>query len=136
MIKLGRRARRQSGSGLTQARRVAVGQGRIAVSKQMRVRSTGELAKHCLDASCRGCESEDAKGLTEIVTTLIAISRLQCGQLPDAIRVPEQRVVREYAGTCDRPTGRAIPLVPMSSTSAAEDRRTWGGLSITRRVPG
>ena len=59
----------------------------------MRVRSTRQLGKHCLDPSCRGSESEDAKGLTKIVTKLIAIGRLQCGQLPDAVGVPEQGVV-------------------------------------------
>ena len=37
--------------------------------------------------------SEDAEGLTKIVTALIAIGGLQRDQLPDAVGVPEQRVV-------------------------------------------
>jgi hypothetical protein len=64
----------------------------------MRVRSAGQLGKRCLDPSCRGSESEDAEGLTKIVTTLIAIGRLQGGQLPDAVRVPEQGVVAMVPG--------------------------------------
>ena len=43
-------------------------------------------------------QSEDVKGLTKIVTTLIAISGLQCGQLPDAVGVPEQGVVISMPG--------------------------------------
>ena len=42
----------------------------------MRVRSTGQLGKYWLDLSCRGREFEDVKGLTKIVTTLIAIGGL------------------------------------------------------------
>jgi hypothetical protein len=68
----------------------------------LRVRSAGQLRKLCPDPSCRGRESEDAKGLTKIVTTLIAIGRLQCGQLPDAVGVPEQGVVISVPGP---PTG-------------------------------
>jgi hypothetical protein len=64
----------------------------------MRVRSAGQLGKHCLDASCRGSESEDVKGLTKIVTKLIAIGRLQCGQLPDAVGVPERGIVISVPG--------------------------------------
>jgi hypothetical protein len=65
----------------------------------MRARSTGQLGKYCLDPSCRGSESEDAKGLTKIVTTLIAIGGLQRDQLPDAVSVPEQSVVISVPGS-------------------------------------
>jgi hypothetical protein len=68
----------------------------------MRVRSTGQLGKYSLDPSCRGSESEDTKGLTKIVTTLIAIGRLQCGQLPDAVGVPERGIVISVPGPAAR----------------------------------
>jgi hypothetical protein len=64
----------------------------------MRVRSVGQLGKRCLDASCRSSEFEDVKGLTKIVTTVIAIGRLQCGQLPDAVGVPEQGIIISVPG--------------------------------------
>jgi hypothetical protein len=68
----------------------------------MRVRSTGQLGKYYLDPSRRGSESEDTKGLTKIVTTLIAIGGPQRDQLPDAVGVPEQGVVISVPGpaTC------------------------------------
>jgi hypothetical protein len=98
LIELSCCAFRQRGSGLTQSRSIAGGQGRVAVSKHMRVRSTGQLGKRGLDPSCRGRESEDGKGLTKIVTTLISIGRLQRDQLPDAVGIPEQGVVVSVPG--------------------------------------
>ena len=71
---------------------------RLETLPKSRVRSTGQLGKYCLDPSCRGSESEDVKGLTKIVTTFIAIGGLQCGQLPDAVGVPEQGVVISVPG--------------------------------------
>ena len=64
----------------------------------MRVRSAGQFGKRCVDPPYRGSESEDVKGLTKIVATLIAISRLQGSQLPDAVGVAEQGVVITVPG--------------------------------------
>jgi hypothetical protein len=98
LIEFGYSARRQRSSGRAQTSGIVRGQRHITVSKQMRVCTAGQLGKRGLDASCCSSESEDVKGLTKIVTTLIAIGWLQRSQLTDAVGVSEQGVAISVPG--------------------------------------
>src|SRR6267154_1968069 len=97
MIEMGSRAR-EIGGGPTQAKGVTAGQGRICVPNQAPARAGGQFGERRSDPSHSGCASEDPESLTEIVTAFIVVSRLERGQLPDAVSVPEQGLVIEAPG--------------------------------------
>src|ERR1700736_6336781 len=97
MIELGSRAR-DIGGGPAQANGVTAEQGRICVPNQTPARAGGQFGERRPGPSHSGRASEDVESLTKVVTAFIVVSRLQRGQLPDAVGVAEQRLVIEAPG--------------------------------------
>src|SRR6267142_6387488 len=97
MIELGSRAR-EIGGGAAQANGVTAEQGRICFPNQTPAHAGGQFGERRPGPSHSGRASEDVESLTQVVTAFIVVSRLQRGQLPDAVSVPEQRLVIEAPG--------------------------------------
>src|SRR6266403_5690703 len=101
MIELGSRAR-EIGGGPAQAKGVTAGQRRICVPNQRPARAGRQFGERRPDPSHSRRMSEDLESLTQVVTVFIVGSRLQRGQLPDAVSVPEQRLIIEAPGLATR----------------------------------
>src|SRR5258708_40286909 len=97
MIELAFRAR-EIGGGPAQAKGVTGCQGRICVPNQTPARAGRQFGERRPDPSHSRRTSEDLESLMQVVTVFIVGSRLQRGQLSDAISVPEQRLVIEAPG--------------------------------------
>jgi hypothetical protein len=86
MIELASRAR-EIGGGPAQAKGVTGCQGRICVPNQRPARAGGQFGQRRPHPSHSRRACEDVESLTEVVSSFIVVSRLQRGQLPDAVSV-------------------------------------------------
>jgi len=78
---------REIGGGPAQANGVTAEQGRICVSNQTPARAGRQFGERRPHPSHSRRASEDVESLTQVVTAFIVVSRLQRGQLPDAVSV-------------------------------------------------
>src|SRR5258708_33868802 len=88
--------------------RVTAGQGRIWVADQGPARAGGQFGERRPGPSHSGRASEDGESLTEVVTAFIAVGGLPRGQLPDAVRGPEQGLVMQAPGPATGPEAAAF----------------------------